>query len=502
MITWMQRHKKWLIVTIWVSAIAFIGAGFVGWGSYDYSKTNGTIAKVGDREISVKDVQNEYSALYMQYKSVYGERFNDELAKKLNLEQIAFQKSIQNAQVLSFADELGLIVTDQEVAQALVETPQFSKDGKFDKETYVKVLSQNRLNPVDYENDIKKSLLLTKTASIFQAQANKNEVELLNALLNLEDDLEIYVVDGESLTINPSEDELKSYWKTNKDKYKSKIKYLLETYEVVLSDTTFSEDEISNFYNDNKTLFRDEEGKILALDKAKDRVIEELRFKKSKKDALRKYIDLKKSRLAFSQKVSYEQDRLPFDAESIAKIKSAQAGTVLKPFKLQNSYVIVKVNDKLLPQTLSYDAAKELVLKDFIQEKKIKEVQTLADQKLNQLGLNALEMTPVGFVSRDSVDQFKTIDTVNETEAMEFLNAVFNTTESASGIVTLQYSKTPKAIVYRIKSQRLGTINEDENTQRMISNGINEIKNNLVFTNLVKKLEYRYETQTFMKGNN
>ena len=44
MITWMQRHKKWLITTVWVSTIAFVGAGFVGWGSYDFGKSGGTIA--------------------------------------------------------------------------------------------------------------------------------------------------------------------------------------------------------------------------------------------------------------------------------------------------------------------------------------------------------------------------------------------------------------------------------------------------------------------------
>ena len=36
MITWMQRHKKWLVFTIWTCTIAFVGAGFVGWGAYNY----------------------------------------------------------------------------------------------------------------------------------------------------------------------------------------------------------------------------------------------------------------------------------------------------------------------------------------------------------------------------------------------------------------------------------------------------------------------------------
>ena len=71
MITWMQRHKKWLVVTLWISVFAFVGAGFVGWGSYDYSKSNSTVAKVGLREVSLNDVQNEYSSLYNQYQSIY-----------------------------------------------------------------------------------------------------------------------------------------------------------------------------------------------------------------------------------------------------------------------------------------------------------------------------------------------------------------------------------------------------------------------------------------------
>jgi len=42
MITWMQTHKKWLIITIWIATIAFVGAGFVGWGAYSYGKKEDT----------------------------------------------------------------------------------------------------------------------------------------------------------------------------------------------------------------------------------------------------------------------------------------------------------------------------------------------------------------------------------------------------------------------------------------------------------------------------
>ncbi|WP_416829360.1 SurA N-terminal domain-containing protein, partial [Helicobacter ganmani] len=47
MIGWMQKHKKYLIITIWISTIAFVGAGFVGWGSYSFSSTSNAVAVVG-----------------------------------------------------------------------------------------------------------------------------------------------------------------------------------------------------------------------------------------------------------------------------------------------------------------------------------------------------------------------------------------------------------------------------------------------------------------------
>ena len=68
MITWMQKHKKYLVVTIWVSTIAFVGAGFVGWGAYDFNKSRATsIAKVGDIDISYHRFEQTYAKLFNYY---------------------------------------------------------------------------------------------------------------------------------------------------------------------------------------------------------------------------------------------------------------------------------------------------------------------------------------------------------------------------------------------------------------------------------------------------
>jgi len=67
MITWMQKHRKWLVVTMWISVISFVGAGAVGWGSYDFGKSGGAIAKVGEYEITQKELQSQYNKYYNYY---------------------------------------------------------------------------------------------------------------------------------------------------------------------------------------------------------------------------------------------------------------------------------------------------------------------------------------------------------------------------------------------------------------------------------------------------
>ena len=122
MITWMQRHKRWLVITIWISTIAFVGAGFVGWGSYDYGKSSGNIGVVGDKEIQVSDLQSEYNALYSQYQNALGETFNQEMAKQFKLEEMAYNAVVQKFLLINYANDLGLYSTDKEVATYLFQT--------------------------------------------------------------------------------------------------------------------------------------------------------------------------------------------------------------------------------------------------------------------------------------------------------------------------------------------------------------------------------------------
>lgn len=81
MISWMQKHRKYLVITIWISTIAFVGAGFVGWGSFDYGSMSGDVAKVGKVKVSKEDYSALYGNMYNYYSKVTGGKLDEATLK-------------------------------------------------------------------------------------------------------------------------------------------------------------------------------------------------------------------------------------------------------------------------------------------------------------------------------------------------------------------------------------------------------------------------------------
>jgi peptidyl-prolyl cis-trans isomerase D len=484
MITWMQRHKKWLVITIWISTIAFVGAGFVGWGSYDYGSKGGAVAVVGDREVSVTEYQNEYSNLYNQYSRMFGDQFNQEMADKLKLKNAAYTLVIQKNLILSYADELGLDVTDEEIAKQLVKYEAFKKDGKFDKETYVKVLQQNRTTPTDFEASIKRDLLLQKVESLFNVEANSNEIKNLNELLFSEDEISIEVLNSNDLTVTIKDEDLKNYWNTNKDSYKSEPSVELQIDEISISKKNFSDEEIAKHYNDFKTDYKKEDGKIKTLEEAKADIIKVLNENETRTAALKKYIKLKNGEEKFTQTKNYLEKELPFTVEDNQKILQMVPGDILKPILMDGKYITIKMTNKIVPKTLTFEEAKDMVSKDYNEVAKSIALEKKATELLKEFkGKN------IGYVSRGSFDK---IVGLNQNEASTFLNKLFSSTEKKGKI-----SIGDKVVLYEIHDTRFATY--DDKKDEAVKSTLNNLLNQELMNNLVKNLEKRYEVQSDLK---
>lgn len=481
MITWMQKHKKWLVITIWISTIAFVGAGFVGWGSYDYNQKGGVVAVVGDREIAVDEYQREYSELYSQYAQMFGEQFNTEMAKQLKLSDAAYNLVIQKNLILSYADELNLDITDEEVVAQLVKINAFLKDGKFDKEIYLKVLSQNRTSALEYEASLKRNLLLQKVQNIFQIQPEEAEVKLLNKLMFLEDNVSLKIIKASDLSVSIKQSELKKFWEENKESYKSANSYELAIDKVSIVVKKHLDEDMKSYFNKFKLDFKKEDGKLKTYNEAKAEIQAALDEKSGKKTALKKYLKLKKDQEKFQSMAVMYEDKLTYSQENILKIKTAKNGDVLKPFKNNNDFVTIRVLNSFAPKVLDFNKAKTLVEADYIAKQRVTLLKKKVQDTLKTLSSkNAVNLTRASIASVPSLDP---------QEGSSFLNQLFSTQVKEGSIAIGE-----KTVVYKINSSKLASY--DASKDEAVKATLSRLQNAELMNNLVKRLENSYEIQS------
>jgi len=485
MITWMQHHKKYLVVTIWIATIAFIGAGFVGWGAYDFNSDRASaIAKVEDRKITVQEYQLAYANFYNFYNNTLGGGLTQEKADQMGLEKMVIQNIINETLLLSYADEIGLRVEPDEVKKALKEDDAFKVNGVFNKEAYYRVIKQAQLKAKDYENGLKKQLLLGKIQNVLKLKPTQNEKEMLVASMFMQDKLLVdilYLDKSESIV---SEDETKKYWEAHKTDYLTLKSYDLSTIKVGLANDEIDEEKLKTFYEEKRHNYKNSEGKIASLEEARVNVEKGFRLKAAKREALETYLLFKKSQMnaTGTKTVKINDEKFPID-----KLSNAKRGDVLKPIEFGDGYIIVKVKSINNPKPKAYENAKTEILAQLQIEKK---QDTLKKQAEARLGI--FKGKDIGFVSRDSQKQ---ISGLTSAETLEFINFVFDNNKNRNFKVI-----GDKAVLYQIVEQNLLEKGKVEQYTKLINDNITQMKQAEVSQNLLVELKKRYDIEQYYKG--
>ena len=488
MITWMQRHKKYLIVTIWISTISFIGAGFVGWGQYEYGNKAGAIAKVGDIELTRGELQKEYSRLYSQYNQMFQGNFDEEKAKNFGLQSQALKQLTDRALLLNLASSYDLRVTDVELLAELTTQEYFFKDSKFDKETYKQVLSRNRLSMSEYERDLKKQILIQKMLNLLKIEETPNEAKILKTMLNIADKISYKVLDESAIkSIDTSDKNLKPYWEARKNNFMSEITYDVAYIKQERVSATYEESKIASHYNDNKTHFKADDGKILSLDDAKTKVVDELNAKATKDKALRTYIAYKKAKLDPSIKplnATVSTSNNIFNAQTLEKVsKLSLTAPFMKPQAINGEYFTIELLKTNPSKPKSFEDAKEEVKTLFIAETKKANLLKLATHSVEKF-----EGTTTEFITLQDAEKLTKLDNVS---ANEFLTQLFNS-QKKKDFITLQNGKI---VLYNVMEQKLLS-----NSSNNKDNSIVGLKSTMFNEGLIKNLKNKYNTEIFIEG--
>jgi len=485
MIEWMQRHKKYLVITIWISTIAFVGAGFVGWGSYDFGKSSDTVAKVGDVEITSEELNQEYGRLYSLYAQLSQGEFDQAKAKEMGLVEQAFQTLVSNAYLRNYATDNDLLVSEQEVANEIAKMQYFQTDGVFDKSKYISVLKANSIKPTFFETSVKNELLVRKLGEFLKPGLTTLEKESITAPLYVSDNLSISIINKNDYTPNPDENQTKAYWEENKDLFLTNPAFKIEAVSIMYEDLVVDEDEKRREYEGNLDKYTNDSGEVLTFEDANQTIIENIQKDRASKDILLSYVKLKKGEANNSKELVIDLADQTYGDLLLEVLPTLKVGEAYKIIEIPGGVMTFLLKETIEPKPLPYDEAKEAARDRYISELKEQHLISSAEDRLKNF-----EGKNIGFLSRGEIGK---VSGLSEYESADFLNKLFDSTKD-SDIVYLD----EKAVVYKIMEQKLLENNNTVGEAKFLVDSVRELKYRLVEEELLKKLKKEYDLKVYV----
>ncbi len=261
----MRKHAKSWLIKFLIGMIAVVFVFYFG-----YSFRAGRVVKiayVNGEPITGVEYQKAYRELVDAYMRQYGEAWNNNLIKKLNLRARALEALIEEKLISHEAKRLGLSVTQEEIQQAILEYPAFQVNGRFDIGRYRALLSRNRMKPEDFEDAMARDLLKRKVRQFLLCFAPVSEQEIKAHYAYLNEKVKISFVKFPASKykkdIKVTAEELKEFFEKHKEEFripeKIKVAYIRLDPKDFEKEAKISPEEVKEYYEYNLDRFVEEE---------------------------------------------------------------------------------------------------------------------------------------------------------------------------------------------------------------------------------------------------
>ena len=242
-------------------------ASFGLWGVADVVRNLGSdsaLAIVGARRIELPELQDAYRRQLAQVTRMFGSETPPTAEIKKAVAGQALERLITNAVLENKVAELGLVVPDDALRQAVFDIPAFrGNDGKFNRATFEQLLRSNNLTEPRFLALMRSDLGTRQLVEALRASAASPDV--LTKIV-YEFSHEQRAANGVELPFAaaknvaaPTEAQLQRYYENNQPRYQSpeyrRIRAVILSPETLSSEIQISEDDIKAAYEARKAEF-------------------------------------------------------------------------------------------------------------------------------------------------------------------------------------------------------------------------------------------------------
>jgi peptidyl-prolyl cis-trans isomerase D len=183
-ISMMREYARSLKIVLLIVVVVFIltsGVLFY-WGSDPSGSVPGnTVAVVNGEEIPFERFRRAQANIVASYERMSRQRLTPELAERLGLSQQVVNELITEAVVIQGAAREGVLVSDDELRSTIQQIREFQEAGRFSHAEYVKVLKQIRLDPGEFESEIRRQLVRRKMEGLIKQGVKVSDEEVQQA---------------------------------------------------------------------------------------------------------------------------------------------------------------------------------------------------------------------------------------------------------------------------------------------------------------------------------
>lgn len=251
----------------WVAGVilALIAGGFIFWDiNFQLSAPN-YAAKVNGQEIPLEEFERSFQQQEAQYQQIYRIDLDEQIRRQIR--RSVLDRLVQQESLLQRVRSEGYRVSDQRLAESIRSIEAFQIDGEFSSDAYSTFLANQGLSPTGFEELQRQQLALVDWQQGIAGSSflTPNEFRRYIELANQQREIGYALFPAENFKdkVEVTDDDVSAYYNENKSRYMTEeavsLEYIKLTRDEVASSIEVSDQEIQQYYDDHKNEFGTEE---------------------------------------------------------------------------------------------------------------------------------------------------------------------------------------------------------------------------------------------------
>jgi peptidyl-prolyl cis-trans isomerase D len=402
-----KASSNWLGKAVMAAVVGFLVISFAIWGIGDIFRGFGesTVAKIGRTEITTDQFRQYYNDRLQQLGRQVGRPITAEQARAAGLDQQLLGQLIAESALDERARQLGLGVSDAEIAQRITEEPAFrGPNGQFDQQRFLALIRQAGYTERSFVNEQRRNVLRRQITSAISGEVGvpNAAAAAFNRYEAEERAIEYAVIDGSKLgpLPTPTPEQLAAYFEERKALFRApeyrKILVLTLSPQDMARTIEVSDEDAKRAYNERLSRYSTPE----------KRHVHQIAF--PNEEEARKAAEQLSGGLSFDQLATERKlTEKDYDLGLVAKADmldpavadaafSLKEGAVSAPVTGRFSTVILRVTKIEPPQTRSFPEVEAEIKRDIALERAKVDVGARRDKVEDELaaGLHLDEVAP------------------------------------------------------------------------------------------------------------